>query len=91
MALVLGGSLDNDSTRRKKTGIPREVRFQTKPAIAFQQIRQAFQEGVPPAPVLADAAYGNDSQFRENITELGLRYVVGIQSTTTVWKPGEGP
>ena len=81
----------NDSTRRKKTGIPREVRFQTKPAIALQQIRQVFEEGVPPAPVLADAAYGNDSQFRENITELGLRYIVGIQSTTTVWKPGEGP
>jgi SRSO17 transposase len=41
--------------------------------------------------VLADAGYGNDSQFRKTITELGLTYIVGIQSSTTVWKPGEGP
>ena len=81
----------NDSARRKKTGIPQEVRFQTKPAIALEQIRQAVEEEVPPAPVLADAVYGNDSQFREGVSKLGLRYVVGIQSTTTVWKPGEGP
>jgi SRSO17 transposase len=81
----------NDTQRRKKTGIPEEVRFQTKPAIAVKQIQQALEEGVPPAPILADAAYGNDSQFREGITELGLNYVLGVQSSTTVWKPGEGP
>jgi len=81
----------NDAQRRKQTGIPEEVRFQTKPAIAVQQIQQAWEEGVPPAPILADAAYGNDSQFREGISELGLNYVLGVQSSTTVWKPGEGP
>ena len=81
----------NDAQRRKKTGIPEEVRFQTKPGIAVKQIQQALEEGVPPAPILADAAYGNDSQFREGITELGLKYVLGVQSSTTVWKPGEGP
>ena len=81
----------NDSQRRKKTGIPKQVQFQTKPAIALQQIQQAVEEGVSPAPVLADAAYGNDSKFREGIRELGLSYVVGVQSSMTVWKPGEGP
>lgn len=81
----------NDAQRRTKTGIPEEVRFQTKPAIAVQQIQQALKEGVPPAPILADAAYGNDSQFREAITELGLNYVLGVQSSTTVWKPGAEP
>jgi SRSO17 transposase len=80
-----------DAQRRKKTGIPEEVRFQTKPVIAVKQIQQALAEGVPPAPILADAAYGNDSQFREGITELGLNYVLGVQSSTTAWKPGEGP
>jgi SRSO17 transposase len=80
-----------DAQRRKKTGIPEEVRFQTKPAIAVKQIQQAQEEGVSPAPILADAAYGNDSQFREAITELGLNYVLGVQSSTTVWNPDEGP
>jgi SRSO17 transposase len=61
------------------------------PTIALQQIRQAIAEEVTPAPVLADAAYGNDSQFREGLNELRLAYVVGVQGSTTVWRPGEAP
>lgn len=80
-----------DRKRRKETGIPREVTFATKPAIALQQIRKAVEEEVTTAPVLADAAYGNDGQFREGLTELGLEYVVGVQKSTTVWRPGEAP
>jgi SRSO17 transposase len=34
--------------------------------------------------VLADPAYGNDTSFRHAIAKLGLSYVLGIQSTTTV-------
>lgn len=89
--LYLPEAWANDAKRRKKAGIPKQIQFQTKPAMALQQIRKAVEEEVPQAPVLADAAYGNDSQFREGITELGLSYAVGVQSTTTVWKPGQGP
>ncbi len=80
-----------DRTRRKQAGVPDDISFQTKPAIALRQIRAAVEEGLPPAPVLADAAYGSDTQFREGITELGLPYAVGILSSVTVWKPGEAP
>jgi SRSO17 transposase len=41
--------------------------------------------------VLADAAYGNDSQFREGLSELGLQYIVGVQKSTTVWRAGQAP
>src|SRR6266567_7286892 len=37
------------------------------------------------------AGYGNDTGFRDGITELGLLYVVGIQSSVSVWKPGQAP
>jgi len=37
-------------------------------------------------PVLADAAYGNDNGFRDGLEKLLLQYVVGVQSTTTVWR-----
>jgi SRSO17 transposase len=80
-----------DRKRRKATGIPREVTFATKPVIALQQIRKAVEKEVTTAPVLADAAYGNDSQFREGLTELGLEYVVGVQKSTTVWRAGKAP
>jgi SRSO17 transposase len=81
----------DDPTRRKQAGIPEEIQFETKPAIALQQIRAAAEQGVPQAPVLADAAYGTDTQFREALRELGLPYVVGIMSSVRVWQPGEAP
>src|SRR5438876_11079567 len=38
-----------------------------------------------------DAGYGVDTDLRTSITALGLNYVAGIQSQTTVWAPGTGP
>lgn len=81
----------NDKKRRKVAGIPQEVQFQTKPQIALDQIRQAVEEDIARGIVVADAGYGNDGQFRSGITGLGLEYVVGVQSSTTVWKPGTEP
>jgi SRSO17 transposase len=81
----------NDAKRRKQAGVPESIAFQTKPQIALQQIRQAIKDEVTRAPVLADAAYGNDAGFRAGLEELKLSYVVGVQSSTTVWPPGTGP
>jgi len=41
--------------------------------------------------VLADAAYGNDHGFRAELEKLKLQYVVGVQSSTTVWPPDMVP
>jgi SRSO17 transposase len=81
----------NDAERRKKAGVPEEIVFQTKPQIALAQIQRAKERGVPTGVVLADAGYGNDSQFRAQLTEWELPYVAGLMSTVTVWKPGERP
>src|SRR3954452_13362677 len=80
-----------DQARRKQAGVPEEIQFETKPTIALQQIRAAVEQDVPRAPVLADAAYGTDTQFREAIRTLGLPYVVGIIASVSVWKRGEAP
>jgi len=71
--------------------VPDSIQFQTKPEIALDQIRRARERGIPQGVVLADAGYGTDTGFRAGLTKLGMAYVVGIQSTTTVWKPGEAP
>ncbi len=89
--LYLPESWASDQERRQEAGIPNEIRFQTKPAIALAQIRQAVEQEVATAPVLADAAYGNDSGFREGITALNLRYAVGVHENITVWRAGETP
>jgi SRSO17 transposase len=89
--LYLPESWVSDWERRKATGVPEEIGFQTKPAIALAQIRQAVAQGVSPAPVLADSAYGNETWFRAGITELELQYAVGVHENLTVWQPGEVP
>jgi SRSO17 transposase len=81
----------DDKQRRKQAGIPQEVEFQTKPQIALEQIRAAVKEDVPRGVVVADAGYGMDGKFRSGISELGLQYVLGVQSSTSVWEPGNEP
>jgi SRSO17 transposase len=81
----------DDKRRREKAGVPAEVKFATKLEIARAQIQAAKAAGVPLGVVLADAAYGNDTRFREALSAMGLSYCVGVQSSTTVWTPGKGP
>ena len=80
-----------DDERREKTEVPDEVKFQTKPEIALEQIRSALAGNVARGVVLADAAYGVNSEFRDGLTKLDIQYIVGVQSSTTVWEPGKQP
>jgi SRSO17 transposase len=77
--------------RRAQAGVPDDVVFQTKPQIALDQVRRAVAVGIEAEVALADAGYGTDTEFRDGITEIGLPYVVGIQSSTSLWPPGEEP
>ena len=79
------------SERREKAKVPGEVEFQTKPAIALDQVRAAVAANLDRGVVLADAAYGINTEFRDGLTELNLQYVMGVQSSMTVWEPGKQP
>jgi SRSO17 transposase len=81
----------DDPARRRLAGVPEEIEFATKPQIAIKQLREARQSGAPNGVVLADAGYGNDTAFRDGVSEMGLQYAVGIQSSTRVWPPGLAP
>ena len=89
--IYLPESWADDAARRSRAGVPDDVVFRSKPQIALSQIAAAIAEGVAPGPVLADAGYGNDSDFRAGVLELGLDYVVGVLGTTAVWPPGTEP
>jgi SRSO17 transposase len=80
-----------DGERREKTEVPEEIKFHTKPEIALDQIRAAAAANVDRGVVLADAAYGINTEFREGITQLQLPYVAGVQTSLTVWEPGKQP
>jgi len=80
-----------DEARRTKAGVPEDVGFATKAQIALQQLGSACERELPRGVVLADAGYGNDHAFRQGLDALGLRYAVGVQSSTGVWAPGTAP
>jgi SRSO17 transposase len=81
----------DDTERRRAAGVPENIRFQTKPEIALEQVRCAVKTEVARGVVLADVAYGNDGGFRSGLTQLRLAYVVGVQTAMTVWESGTGP
>jgi SRSO17 transposase len=81
----------DDPARRAKAGVPDTIRFETKTAIALGQLRQALAACVPVGILLGDAAYGDETAFRVGVADLGLRYVLGVRSGTSVWAPGTGP
>src|SRR3712207_1367362 len=73
-----------DPERRAKAGVPEEIGFATKPAIALGQIRRAPAEGAPVGVVLlGDAGCGDETDFRVGVHDLGPRHVLGI-------RPGAG-
>jgi SRSO17 transposase len=89
--LYLPETWAEDPARRAKAGVPDEIGFETKTAIALGQIRQALAEGIPVGTVLGDAGYGDETEFRVGVGALGLPYVLGLRPGTTVWSPGTGP
>jgi SRSO17 transposase len=89
--LYLPETWAEDPARRAKAGVPEATTFETKTAIALEQIRQACVDGVPVGVVLGDAAYGNETDFRVGVRDRALSYVLGVQSSTRAWPPGTAP
>src|SRR6266567_2709106 len=89
--LYLPEAWAKDRRRRRTAGVPDALEFRTKWQIALEQITQLAVEGVPAAPVVADAGYGVVTAFRDALTAHGIAYVVGISTETTVWAPGRAP
>ena len=74
-----------EEERRQKAGIPEDVTFQPKWAIALALTDRALAWEVPSGVIVADAGYGSTTEFRTGLAERKLLFVVGVQNTTTVW------
>jgi SRSO17 transposase len=80
-----------DRKRCREAGIPDEISFATKWEIALSAIDGLLAEGLPRAPVTADAGYGMVTAFREGLTQRRLSYALAIPSETSLWPPGSQP
>lgn len=93
--LYLPEAWTQDTTRRRAGGIPDEVSFESKPALAHGMLQRALAAGLKPAWVVGDEVYGRDSTLRRFLEDLHQPYVLAVASNTHVWrgfyqvKPGE--
>lgn len=74
-----------DEARAEEVKLPRGTEYRTKTELALEEIDQAVDWDLPPLPVLADSAYGNDFSFRQALRERHLQYAVQVEPTTVVW------
>ena len=75
-------SWTGDAARRQEARIPDDVTFRTKPELALEMIRRAVADELPPGVVLADSAYGDSCDFREQVRLLNLKLLASTQHQT---------
>lgn len=83
--LYLPQSWTEDRERCAQVGVPEEVAFRTKPELGLELIRQACEDGVPLAPVLGDAVYGDSPEFREGVRKLRLEFFLQVSGGHKAW------
>ncbi|GAA0922094.1 hypothetical protein GCM10009559_05310 [Pseudonocardia zijingensis] len=77
--------------RRNRCKIPNDVRHREKWRLALDMIDRILGEerdggwGLPARTVVADAGYGDTTEFRLGLAERGLGYVVAVKPTTSAY------
>lgn len=89
-ALYLPARWTDDRDRCAAAGVPADVRFATKPALATALIERAVRVKVPCAWVAGDEVYGNDPQLRAAVAGAGLAFVFAVACNHQV-KTAIGP
>ena len=77
-ALYLPKSWVQDPGRCAAAGVPVDVEFATKPALAVRMIGDALDAGVTASWVAGDEVYGNDSALRADLQRRGVGYVLAV-------------
>jgi len=74
-----------DPVRRREAGIPDEVVFRTKPAIALEQIGRALGNGIRVAAWTFDEFYGRGQEFLDGLRQWGQNFVGEVPCDATGW------
>lgn len=68
----------DDPDRCRAAGVPDQVGFATKPALASTMITRALDAGVPAAWVTGDEVYGANPGLRAELEARGIGYVLAV-------------
>jgi SRSO17 transposase len=81
--LYLPKSWANHRTRRKKCGVPDDVRFATRLELSLEMLRETGPL-LPHAWVAGDEELGRSTQFRRDLRGLQERYLLAVPCNTRV-------
>jgi SRSO17 transposase len=71
--------------RRKKTGLPEDRVFKTKPELGWQMIQRAVRNQVHFEAVVMDDLYGRNNVLRQHLDGAGIEYYGDVPSNTIVY------
>ena len=86
IALYLPKSWTEDPGRLARAGVPDDVEFATKPALAQRMITDALDAGVTASWVAGDEVYGADSALRTAAASM-VSDMCSTWHATTIWSP----
>jgi len=86
--LYLPMSWTGDPDRCAAAGVPADVGFATKPALATRMITRALDAGLRLPWVAGDEVYGADPGLRRELESRGVGYVLAIACNREVTTPG---
>jgi SRSO17 transposase len=76
---------DDDEQRRAQARVPAEERHRPKWRLALEMVDELRGWGLEPPVLLADAAYGEITEFRVGLEERELDYVVQVKGGTSAY------
>jgi SRSO17 transposase len=83
MRLYLPKEWTKDKARCRRAGVPKEVRFRTRHAMALEMLRE-HRSVLPHAWVTGDDEMGRSSDFRDELHAMNERYLLAVPSNTLV-------
>jgi SRSO17 transposase len=79
-----------DRKRRKKAGVPKEIKYQTRHELALEMLRR-HGGTLPHGWIAGDDEMGRPAWFRQRLAAEGERYLLAVPSNTTVRDLEEPP
>jgi SRSO17 transposase len=83
MRLYLSKEWINKKKRRKKAGVPKEIRFQTRHELALEMLREKGAL-LPHTWIAGDDEMGRPSKFRGDLRAMDERYLLAVPSNTLI-------
>jgi SRSO17 transposase len=89
--LFLPPEWDDDAERRRKAHVPQAERHRPKWQLALELLDELAAWDLVPPVILADAAYGEVSEFRLGLEQRQLGYVVQVPGTISAYPEDVAP